>query len=270
MSASPWRNKKNKLKLFGDALKSGWIRPSTIILLMIALSAKSVLAIECPASMTSSCESCDSNEACLDCKDNYFLKDGSCYKCGRGCITCTEMKTCTICETGWYLTKENRCAPCDSSCTACFGDRQTCSACIEGYWLDHNGNCYNRWSLLIVIVTLIGLTALVGTMMLLNRKMAAKNRLPALLREPLYPESVLGSDAGTIISPVPIIAEHIGKHPEYADVSEVILTAESASLPQSSSLDIRRNFLQYLDSQQDHEDNCKPKGITNFYKRIVK
>ena len=110
-----------------------------------------------------------SSGACTSCNNGFFLMEGGCYEtgkypgksvctqvatggntcktpapgynmdggnlvtCPKGCKTCSDAKTCTVCMDGYVLTN-NACSKCDASCLTCETGASTCTACASGYY----------------------------------------------------------------------------------------------------------------------------------------
>ena len=61
------------------------------------------------------------------------------WKCPVGCRSCSESRICSVCEYGWSLTSSNNTCSCAfNNCRQC--GTSSCHSCIEGYYLDANGN----------------------------------------------------------------------------------------------------------------------------------
>ncbi len=63
-----------------------------------------------------------------------------------GCISCSDINTCSICKTGFYLDTDNKCYTCfskNSGCQACVPDGSgniLCHQCSSGFYLDSVSN----------------------------------------------------------------------------------------------------------------------------------
>ena len=119
---------------------------------------------------SSNCAACSNSITCTQCKDNYLLRDGSCYlncisgyikvdnkcqKCTSPCKTCsTSVKKClscidqyvlagteckTECPVGFYKTGQ-KCSKCNDSCKSCQYKSTNCTECSENYTL-YNNEC---------------------------------------------------------------------------------------------------------------------------------
>ena len=93
------------------------------------------------------CDVCDPNgNSCTQCKDSYYIKDGSCITpiaCGEGCEVCETDSTteCSVCKYAYTLTDTKTCLSCADpalpfglGCEEC--TLNTCKYCKEGYTTD--------------------------------------------------------------------------------------------------------------------------------------
>lgn len=73
------------------------------------------------------------------------------------CTACSDYKTCTTCETGFYI-NENKCQPCISPCTECLIDTGTykCTNCIAQNYVDTNDDLCKACSYFIDFCELCG------------------------------------------------------------------------------------------------------------------
>lgn len=52
------------------------------------------------------------------CKKGYFLRNGNCFSCAKGCQTCQHESLCQTCSSGYILTGDFTCTQC-LGCTDC-------------------------------------------------------------------------------------------------------------------------------------------------------
>lgn len=61
--------------------------------------------------------------------------------CPTGCSTCANQNSCFTCSPGYAsqiqsTTTQTSCVACQSPCTQCMGNAQTCTVCQQGYTLN--------------------------------------------------------------------------------------------------------------------------------------
>ncbi|KAL4480115.1 hypothetical protein ABPG74_020631 [Tetrahymena malaccensis] len=129
-----------------------------------------------------SCATCSASgpQACLSCKNLYFLnnnqcllcqvkngkyydsKQQTCNNCISNCQICQDGSTCQTCISGYnlnsskkscdkiqskcqsqqYLSSQNQCVGCDKSCQECSGPgNNNCTQCSTNQFLDSNNSC---------------------------------------------------------------------------------------------------------------------------------
>ncbi|KAL4506323.1 hypothetical protein ABPG73_017057 [Tetrahymena malaccensis] len=99
---------------------------------------------------TNPCSECQTSQTkCTKCAPSHILKENVCQPtCDDSCLTCSKFidpKSCTSCNSGFYLSVNNKevqgsCKQCSSFCQIC-KDGQSCQKCISGYLLQDNGSC---------------------------------------------------------------------------------------------------------------------------------
>ncbi|KAL4469881.1 hypothetical protein ABPG72_011102 [Tetrahymena utriculariae] len=110
----------------------------------------------------SSCQTCINSTNCTSCTQGYYLNGSICFQCDSSCLSCTgpSSSDCIVCaQSGDYISlnlNKNCVASCDTSqaqyidavtnpqqpfcrqcgilCQTC-SDSQSCTACIQGYYL---------------------------------------------------------------------------------------------------------------------------------------
>jgi len=71
----------------------------------------------------------------------YYLLHSVCYLCISNCLTCSNAYSCSLCDSGYYLTTLTTCSPCSvNNCASCLSDG-TCSLCASGY---HGTDCSSK------------------------------------------------------------------------------------------------------------------------------
>jgi hypothetical protein len=87
---------------------------------------------------TVSCIRCAGQTICLECQQQYFLNNFTCYKCAYGCHLCTNLTACTQCDYGFIL--ENQiCIKRPVNCNVCYNSHH-CIECEDYYGLV-GGSC---------------------------------------------------------------------------------------------------------------------------------
>lgn len=85
------------------------------------------------------CSSCSmkkgqSNPACEECEDGYFLKGGKCLRCSGDCRFCSDASTCIEFKDGLYLNHASQTIQeCEQGCKDCDFDGK-CRQCPEGFF----------------------------------------------------------------------------------------------------------------------------------------
>ncbi|CAD5126272.1 DgyrCDS14431 [Dimorphilus gyrociliatus] len=80
----------------------------------------------------------DDATLCEKCINNYFMKQGKCYKCLPGCKKCDSIDKCQDCAANFALRRNsNDCLPCPHNCEKCSwltnSFRVQCEVCKAGY-----------------------------------------------------------------------------------------------------------------------------------------
>ena len=90
----------------------------------------------------SNCSRCSTTnkDTCTSCYDGDYLSGSSCLACPEGCETCTAKANCLTCSSGYTIESSPvsslvNCVQCESPCSQCIGDSQTCTACVSGFSL---------------------------------------------------------------------------------------------------------------------------------------
>ncbi|EAR90593.2 deoxyribonuclease II family protein (macronuclear) [Tetrahymena thermophila SB210] len=96
------------------------------------------------------CAQCiESADNCTACKDGYILKNQKCVKseinkvktCHNSCLTCTkdsDPNSCLSCPPKFFLSNLNTCLPCQQPCSECKESANTCTSCLENYFLEES------------------------------------------------------------------------------------------------------------------------------------
>ena len=87
-----------------------------------------------PVKCAKDCKLCDTTDpsTCLECESRYFLEEGNCRRCQKGCTSCTDDSSCLTCgeEHQW---KAGKCEKCKKNCLTCEAEDNTkCSTCKYG------------------------------------------------------------------------------------------------------------------------------------------
>ena len=78
-------------------------------------------------------------EICIQCYDRYFLYFGACLHCIAGCLKCSNLKGCEVCEDSKYLNLKKLCESCPIGCKKC-KDPTVCIECSDWFTIN-NGYC---------------------------------------------------------------------------------------------------------------------------------
>lgn len=99
----------------------------------------------CQPCSLAGCHSCSSSTCLTGCADNLFLDAGVCKFCYVTCKTCSSYSpdACLSCKDGYYIRQNSfdsrgQCLPCHAKCKTCYGPSETqCGELKNGYyWLD--------------------------------------------------------------------------------------------------------------------------------------
>ena len=124
--------------------------------------------MECPEDIRAAekCLDCNVDNQCTKCTRGYFLDPipnsadgGHCIGCVENCLECDARDRCRVCREG-FVNYPDMCTPCDLGCAACALRPTNCTACESYYNLDSSGECYFRYSLVIVLGICVGLLLL--------------------------------------------------------------------------------------------------------------
>lgn len=64
------------------------------------------------------------------CKQGYYLLNSICFYCISNCLSCSDAYSCSLCRSGYYLTSQSTCSPCQiSNCASCSSPGTSCSLC---------------------------------------------------------------------------------------------------------------------------------------------
>ena len=171
---------------------------------------------------------------------------------------------CLDCRKGHYLRVED-CLPCSLGCLACSGSSSNCSSCQEGYTLDSQSDCYNRWSLYYLIGTIVAVSLLFWGLIAFAKCLVGES-MRFHSTQPVYPESILPEEVYHCVSPVRADVGHIGKTSDRQDLSGVDQDSLNYQSPPKSTVDVSRRLLQYLDAGQISEQSHKIKHICKINK----
>ena len=89
----------------------------------------------------SSCGTCSGPEEtqCLTCKEGYLQINNLCKSCGDNCLVCQDEKNCKTCKDHFFPDSSNQCQKCDDTCQTCHGTSPNdCDDCIDGYFKSNN------------------------------------------------------------------------------------------------------------------------------------
>ncbi|KAL4423936.1 hypothetical protein ABPG75_001237 [Micractinium tetrahymenae] len=83
---------------------------------------------------------CNSDGTCKECDRDYIRQGTKCVpkpKClTKNCITCVDVKVCTECDGGFFLSANKTCVPCKGECGLCNPRNPAqCTECYLGYGL---------------------------------------------------------------------------------------------------------------------------------------
>ena len=97
---------------------------------------------------------------CSNCVTEYFVSNGQCSKCAKGCAVCDNSTTCKKCADGYFEDpkKPGYCLACSEGCIECSG-ANTCTKCSFLYELKKAkceplniiGQLFTSMTLLIII-----------------------------------------------------------------------------------------------------------------------
>ena len=97
----------------------------------------------CSECITSNCKiyKLDGCE-CEACEEGYFLNDQQCKKCNDTCKTCEgNENNCTICSKNSFMNENNICEKCDDTCKTCEGNKYNCTICVENSFMNEDNIC---------------------------------------------------------------------------------------------------------------------------------
>jgi hypothetical protein len=159
------------------------------------------LQLPCPAELKldDKCHECNVDNLCIRCLKGYYLDPipnsadgGYCIGCPDKCLECDSKDRCTLCREG-FVNYPDFCTPCELGCSACSLRPSNCLACEANYKLDSNGECYFRYSLLIILGICVGLLLLFLILCkLMNYILKEPGRRRGKNRE--HHESILGDE----------------------------------------------------------------------------
>ncbi|ELP87643.1 protein serine/threonine kinase, putative [Entamoeba invadens IP1] len=95
------------------------------------------------------CENCFNNSKCLNCKENYFLKDdGSCVENSQITSNCYKMikgtSQCALCDISYFRNTNGKCEMCIENCNEC-NQFNFCLQCEPNYFLlTNNTKCISN------------------------------------------------------------------------------------------------------------------------------
>ncbi|ELP92022.1 protein serine/threonine kinase, putative [Entamoeba invadens IP1] len=79
-----------------------------------------------------------STKGCLECEDTYYLTlQNTCEKCDSSCVNCSNTTLCISCPSGFYLTSEHTCKEVGSlhkTCDMLMPNAVGCAICKVGYY----------------------------------------------------------------------------------------------------------------------------------------
>lgn len=104
---------------------------------------------KCTQSCSSPCATCTSPTSCLSCLYGFASTNSSVQNCAANVATCNSNRNCQYCPMGYVLVVSNTnttvnqtCLLCNTSCARCMSTNiNTCTACMNGTYLNTNSNC---------------------------------------------------------------------------------------------------------------------------------
>ena len=97
----------------------------------IIIFSNNLIILECPTY----CYDCSKYDACSNCADGYYLKDGKCFECDSSCKTCSNGNddSCSACQDSYYIDlKSGKCkSHCDKGFYEDVCDIRTGSLCCK-------------------------------------------------------------------------------------------------------------------------------------------
>jgi len=82
--------------------------------------------------VTNRCVRYSADNACIECADPYTFSGGECRILAAGCTVYTN-GTCSKCDNGLYLSKQQQCAKNPTNCLSFNPDTNACTSCISGF-----------------------------------------------------------------------------------------------------------------------------------------
>ncbi len=145
------------------------------------------------------CLDCNVDNHCTVCVKGYYLDQisgspdgGHCIACMDKCLECDKKDRCLRCVAG-FVNFPDFCTPCEVGCSACALRPSNCVSCDPNYILDSSGECYFRYSLLVILGICLGLLLLfVLLCRLMNFILKEPGRRHGRQRQ--HHESILGDE----------------------------------------------------------------------------
>lgn len=104
------------------------------------------LALKVTKSCQKGCLNCTDEKSCVECDkiQGYRIENNQCIKCSENCSECKNLEICDKCAESFFLKNLNNltsCMPCTNNCKKC-EDLDKCLECVSPFQLDtKNKNC---------------------------------------------------------------------------------------------------------------------------------
>ena len=213
-------------------------RAFAILLILVAM--EGVMCYECPEELKQTCEECNIDNKCVQCRLGFYLEDGICISCLPGCIECLDRDLCQVCTVGYALNM-GKCEACQTNCLTCEFEANYCTSCREDYKLDTKNTCHFKYAMILFLCAL-GLVIFVITFLLVGIKKCAARRSK---NKPQNYGSVLDDETSSKQKFVTVVqdVQDIGKTNDLNDIS-VVGTVKGGSTVKS-----------FLEPQQEVDDD---------------
>lgn len=147
-----------------------------VLLLLVTVCTPGANCFTCPDILEKTCEDCNEDNKCIKCREQYYLEQGQCLECVVPCLECYTRELCASCTNGFQLIGY-KCSECGKNCHICDPKAENkCLECQDGFRLDSEQTCFNRFAHLLFLGGLVAVTAFVFFIVWLARKCAQWNK----------------------------------------------------------------------------------------------
>lgn len=219
---------------------------ATVVMFMVCIQA--AFGIPCNENRPY-CNDCYEDMSCKECFDGYYLhksippvySGGYCVACRDNCLLCETGESCKKCKLG-YLNSELGCLQCEPGCIGCEGRLDKCTSCVQNYKMDEEGECYFRYSVIILLLSGIVFITLIACLCRCLAKLARDGKPRSSTKRSDQIISVLGDEFKshpTLISDVTGIGRSIhGGNERDHDLSNVEETHVAHHIHEDSIQDV--------------------------------